>query len=395
MKLIETDILVIGAGPAGSSTAKHAALNGADVILMDKKSEIGAPKRCAEGVSKEGLSKLGIEPNNRWVTKELSGVRLISPNGTDVWMREDQVKLPEAGYILERKVFDKFMAMDAARAGATIMIKTLARGMRKDNNSYIVSCESMGEDFEIKAKIVVGADGPESRVGKWGGLKTAVKPKNMESGIQFEMVGLEMEDPDCIEFYFGSVAPGGYAWIFPKGDDIANVGLGIVSTYTDKSAYEHLLEFVKNCPATKNAQPVELNIGGDPVGGMIKNLVKDHIMIVGDAAGHVNPLTGGGIITALEAGIYAGEVAAAAVKDEDYSKKRLMEYQEKCKTEIGDSFDKYLKTKDYMLSLSDSDLDSIAKAFQNTEFENISTKELIKLLIKVSPKALLKLGKLF
>ena len=395
MKLIETDILVIGAGPAGSSTAKHAALNGADVILMDKKSEIGAPKRCAEGVSKEGLSKLGIEPNNRWVTKELSGVRLISPNGTDVWMREDQVKLPEAGYILERKVFDKFMAMDAARAGATIMIKTLARGMRKDNNSYIVSCESMGEDFEIKAKIVVGADGPESRVGKWGGLKTAVKPKNMESGIQFEMVGLEMEDPDCIEFYFGSVAPGGYAWIFPKGDDIANVGLGIVSTYTDKSAYDYLLEFVKNCPATKNAQPIELNIGGVPLGGMMKTLVSDHIIIVGDAAGHVNPLTGGGIITALEAGIYAGEVAAAAVKDEDYSKKRLMEYQQKCKTEIGDSFDKYLKTKDYMLSLSDSDLDSIAKAFQNTEFENISTKELIKLLIKVSPKALLKLGKLF
>lgn len=395
MKLIETDVLVIGAGPAGSSTAKHAALNGANVILMDKKSEIGAPKRCAEGVSKEGLSKLGIEPNSRWVTKELSGVRLVSPNGTDVWMREDQVKLPEAGYILERKVFDKFMAMDAARAGATIMIKTLARGMRKDYEGYIVSCESMGEDFEIKAKIVVGADGPESRVGRWGGLKTAVKPKNMESGIQFEMVGLEMEDPNCIEFYFGSVAPGGYAWIFPKGDDIANVGLGIVSTFTDKSAYEHLLEFVKNCPATKNAQPVELNIGGDPVGGMLKNLVKDHLMIVGDAAGHVNPLTGGGIITALEAGMYAGEVAAAAVKEDNCSEKRLMEYQEKCKTEIGDSFDKYLKTKDYMLSLSDSDLDSIAKAFQDTEFENISTKELIKLLIKVSPKALLKLGKLF
>jgi len=395
MKLIETDVLVIGAGPAGSSTAKHAALNGAEVILMDKKSEIGAPKRCAEGVSKEGLSKLGIEPNNRWVTKELSGVRLVSPNGTDVWMREDQVKLPEAGYILERKVFDKFMAMDAARAGATIMIKSLARGMRKDYDGYIVSCESMGDDFEITAKIVVGADGPESRVGRWGGLKTAVKPKNMESGIQFEMVGLEMEDPNCIEFYFGSVAPGGYAWIFPKGDDIANVGLGIVSTYTDKSAYEHLLEFVKNCPATKNAQPVELNTGGDPVGGMLKTLVSDHIMIVGDAAGHVNPLTGGGIITALEAGKYAGEVAAAAVKDEDYSEKRLMEYQKKCKTEIGDSFEKYLKTKDYLLSLSDSDLDSIALTFQDTEFENISTKELIKLLIKVSPKALLKLGKLF
>lgn len=395
MKLIETDVLVIGAGPGGSSTAKHAALNGADVILIDKKSEIGAPKRCAEGVSKEGLKKLGIEPNSRWVTKELSGVRLVSPNGTDVWLTEEQVKLPEAGYILERKVFDKFMAMDAARAGATIMIKTLARGMRKDYDGYVVSCESIGEDFEIKAKIVVGADGPESHVGRWGGLKTAVKPKNMESGIQFEMVGLEMDNPDCIEFYFGSVAPGGYAWIFPKGGDIANVGLGIVSTYTDKTAYEHLLEFVKNCPATKNAQPVELNIGGDPVGGMLKTLVSDNIMIVGDAAGHVNPLTGGGIITALEAGMYAGEVAAEAVKEGDYSEKRLKEYQDICKKEIGDSFEKYLKTKDYMLSLSDSDLDSIAEAFQKTEFDNISTSELIKLLIKVSPKALLKLGKLF
>lgn len=395
MELIETDVLVIGAGPAGSSTAKHAALNGAEVILMDKKSEIGAPKRCAEGVSKEGLKKLGIKPNNRWVTKELSGVRLVSPNGTDVWMNDKLVKLPEAGYILERKIFDKYMAMDAARAGATIMIKTLARGMRKDSECYIVSCESMGKDFEIKAKIVVGADGPESRVGRWGGLKTAVKPKNMESGIQFEMVGVEMEDPDCIEFYFGSVAPGGYAWIFPKGDDIANVGLGIVSTYTDKTAYDHLLEFVAKCPATQNAQPVELNIGGDPVGGMLKNLVSDNVMIVGDAAGHVNPLTGGGIITALEAGMYAGEVAAAAVKEDDLSEKRLKEYQKKCKTEIGDSFEKYLKTKEYMLSLSDSELDSIAKAFKNTEFESISTKELIKLLIKVSPKALLKLGKLF
>ncbi len=395
MKLIETDVLVIGAGPAGSSTAKYAAQNGADVILMDKKSEIGAPKRCAEGVSKEGLKKLGIEPDSRWVTKELSGVRLVSPNGTDVWLNDDQVKLPEAGYILERKVFDKFMAMDAARAGATIMIKTLARGMRKDYDSYIVSCESMGESFEIKAKIVVGADGPESRVGRWGGLKTTVKPKNMESGIQFEMAGVEMEDPDCIEFYFGSVAPGGYAWIFPKGDDIANVGLGIVNTVTDKSAYQHLLEFVEKCPATQNAQPVELNIGGDPVGGMLKELVEDNVLIVGDAAGHVNPLTGGGIITALEAGKYAGEVIASAIKEGDHSKNRLKEYEKICKTEIGDSFEKYLKTKDYMLSLTDSELDSIAEAFRETEFEKISTKELVKLLIKISPKALLKLGKLF
>ena len=137
--MIETDVLVIGSGPAGSSAAKHAALGGAKVILMDKKSEIGAPKRCAEGISKKGLAKLGIEPNPRWITKEIDGIRLVSPDGTDVWMTEEEIELPEAGYILERKVFDKYMAMDAARAGAQIKIKTLATGLRRDGDAFIVS----------------------------------------------------------------------------------------------------------------------------------------------------------------------------------------------------------------------------------------------------------------
>ncbi len=388
-------MLVIGAGPAGSSTAKHAATNGIDVVLLDRKSELGTPKRCGEGVSEEGLTQLGIKINSAWVTKKLTGARLVSPNGTDVWMGNDQVKLSEADYILERKIFDKYMAMDAARAGTTIMIKTLARGMRIEDGRYIVKCESMGEEFKIKAKIVVGADGAESRVRRWGGLKKAFKHKNMASGIQYEMVGVEMEDPNCIEFYFGSVAPGGYAWIFPKGDDIANVGLGIVSKFTEKAAYEHLQEFIAKCPTTQNAKPVEMNSGGIPVGGMLKSIVADNLMIVGDAAGQVNPLTGGGIISALKAGKFAGEIGAAAVKDGDYSKKRLKEYEKRCKTEIGTIFKKYLKARNYIQSLSDSDIDSIFKAFQSEEIENISPSEIIKLLVKISPKALFKLGKLF
>ena len=391
----KTDVLVIGAGPAGSSAAKHAALNGADVLMIDKKSEIGAPKRCAEGVSKEGLKKLKIEPSSRWIAKELSGVRMIAPNGSSVWLNEERVKLPEAGYILERKVFDKHMAMDAARAGAKIMVKTLATGLKRDDDSLIISAECMDNSFDIEAKIVIAADGPESRVGRWAGLSTTLKPKNMESCAQFEMAGLQMEDPDSIEFHFGSVAPGGYAWIFPKGDDIANVGLGVLTTKTDKSAYEHLLMFIENCPATQNAQPVELNIGGDPVGGMLKKLVTDNLMLVGDAASQVNPLTGGGIITAMQAGVYAGEVSAAAIATEDYSSKNLKKYQDLCQEDMGKTFKRDLKVKEYLLSLSDNELDSIADAFQDMEFENINTRELIKNLMKASPKAILKLGQLF
>ncbi|BBL60971.1 digeranylgeranylglycerophospholipid reductase [Methanobrevibacter arboriphilus] len=392
--MIKTDVLVIGSGPAGSSAAKHAALGGAKVIVIDKKSEIGAPKRCAEGVSKAGLADLGIEPNVRWVTKELDGVRLVSPNGTNVWLTSDEIELPEAGYILERKIFDKYMAMDAARAGAEIKIKTLAHGMRKEGDAYVVTCEHMGELFEIKANIIIAADGPESRVARWAGLRTATKATNMESGIQFEMVGVEMEKQDVIEFYFGSVAPGGYAWIFPKGDDIANVGLAVITNDTDKTPYEHLKDFVANCPATQNAQAVEFNIGGDPVGGMPKKIYDDNILVCGDAAGQVNPLTGGGIISGMKGGMHAGIVAASAIADGDFSKDRLKEYDKNIRDDIGHEIDKYLKVKDYALSLSDEELDSVADAFQDVEFEKVSTTELVKNLIKVSPKALLKLGKL-
>ncbi|MBI5681332.1 MAG: NAD(P)/FAD-dependent oxidoreductase [Methanobacterium sp.] len=393
--LIETDVLVVGAGPAGSSAAKHAALNGAKVLMIEKKSEIGAPKRCAEGVSKDGLIKLGIEPSSRWITSEIDGIRMVSPGGTDVWLTEDTVKLPEMGYVVERKVFDKFMAMDAARAGADIMLKTLAKGLEIKDGHAFVKAEKMGEEFEIKAKLVIGADGPESRVGRWGGLKTAIKPKHMESGAQFEMVGVEMQNPNALEFYFGSVAPGGYAWVFPKGDDIANVGLAVISTLTEKSAYEHLVEFAKTCPTTKNATAVELNIGGDPVGGILKKIATDNVMVVGDAAGMVNPLTGGGIISGMQGGLIAGEIAAAAIKEDDVSEKRLVEYEKRCEKELGESFDKYIKARDYLDSLADDELDSIAKALNEAEFERISTNELLKVLLKVSPKALLKLGKLF
>jgi len=393
--MLETDVLVIGAGPAGSMAAKHAAMGGAKVLLVDKKSEIGAPKRCAEGVSKDGLKRLGITPDPRWITTEINSVRLVSPNGTDVLLDEEKVKLSEVGYVLERKVFDKHIAMDAARAGAQIMVKTLATGIERTNNHLIVTLEHMDHPFQVQAKIVIGADGPESRVGRWAGLKTGAKPGTMESCAQFEMVGVDMEKSNCIELRFGSAAPGGYAWIFPKGDDVANVGLGVLTPRTDKTAYQHLLEFVDTCPATQKAQPVELNVGGDPVGGLYKDLVTDNVLITGDAAGMVNPLDGGGIISGMTGGLIAGEIAAKAISEENYSKKNLKEYQKRCQKEIGDSFKKYLKAKEYLLSLSDEELDSIADAFQNSDFDRISPTDLVKMLVKVSPKAMLKLGKLF
>lgn len=393
--MIETDILVVGAGPSGSLTAKEAALHGAKVILIDRKSAIGSPKRCAEGVSKNGLAELGIKPDPRWIARDLKGVRLVAPNGTNVWLDNDTIQLPESGYILERKVFDKHMAMDAARAGATIMIKTNATALERVEDGIIITADHFGEEIKIHAHIVIAADGPESKIGRWAGLESSTAPEYMESCAQYEMAGVEMENNRDIALFFGSVSPGGYAWIFPKGDDIANVGLGVLKTHTDKTAIEHLNEFVKNCPETKNAQPVELNVGGDPVGGIIKDRIGDNILVVGDAGGFVNPLTGGGINSALESGVYAGIVAAQAIQEGDYSKKKFKEYVKLTDENIGKNYKKYDKAKEYLLSLNDDELNDIAKEFEKADFSEVNPRSLIKMLVKVSPKALLKLGKLF
>ena len=363
---------------------------------MDKKSEIGAPKRCAEGVSKRTFEILELEADPHWITQEIEGIRLIAPDGTDVWLTNDVVELPEAGYILERKVFDKHLAMEAGREGVEIRIKTQAKGLKKEEDgSYTVTCECMGEVYDINAKILIGADGSESHVAKWAGLKAITKPKHMEAGVQFEMCNAKMERNYVLEFYFGSVAPGGYFWLFPKGDDIVNAGLAIIPEMAEKSAYEYLVDAVNNCYALKDAQPVELNVGGDPVGGLVKEMYNDNIMLCGDAASQVNPLTGGGITSGITGGKLAGQTAAEAIAAGDCSKKFLKKYAELVDEAMGHVMDKYSKACDYLWSLDDDDLNSIAHAFRGLEFTTLGTTELVKALIKVQPSAALKLRKLF
>ena len=394
--MIETDILVIGAGPAGSAAARHASLGGAEVILIDKKSEIGTPKRCAEGIYDHGLEWLGIEPNPQWAVQRINGGTIIAPDGTRLTL--DETILPEKGYIIERKVFDKYMAMDAARAGAKIMIKTLARSIRKEYDSngsyYIVNCEQMGEIIEIKAKIVIAADGPESRVAKWAGINSSTNPKNMMSGIQFEMVGVDCERMDLIELHLGAFASGGYAWIFPKGEDIANVGLGI-SANAPRPAIEYLNDFIDSYPPLKNAKAVELNVGGDPIGGMIDRIYADNLLVCGDAAGQVDPITGGGIILGMLGGMTAGKVAAKAIIDRVYSAERLSEYENEYKEITQNAIPKLEIAREVFLSLDDKDFNQIINAFVGLDYNNMSLNDVLRVFLKISPRLALKFGKLF
>lgn len=390
----EVDVLVIGGGIAGSMAAREASKNGAKTLIVEKKAEIGTPKRCAEGIQEKALENLNIKPDKRWIARRIDSVKLASTDFS-AWFTPENIKTTQKGYILERKVFDKHMTMDAIRAGAEVYIKTEAIDFKRDEEGYIiVTLKHEPETILIKASIVIGADGPEGHVGAWAGLNTKVSSSEMESGAQYEMTNIKLENPDAIEFYFGSMAPGGYAWIFPKGFDCANVGIDISSSKANKTAIEYLDDFILGCDELQGAQPVELNVGGNPLCGVFDKIVTDNVMLVGDAAGCINPVTGGGIDTALESGMIAGRVAAKAIKDGNFKEDAFKEYEDYVEEHIGSKFRKLLKLRDFVYDLEDDDYNAYVKALSKIEMDKLSMNGLIKALIKTSPRKLLKLRKL-
>lgn len=390
MKTYKCDVLVVGGGPAGSNAARYAA-KGADVILIEKKKEIGGPVQCAEGVSQGLFEKLEMKQSNRYISTNIEFVKLISPNGTVIRLDGEKVKYWKSGMILDREVFDKAIAKEAARNGADFLMKTRFVSAKRTSNGVTVKAKQMNEDIQIDAKILIGADGPPSIVAKSLGMDTTVPLRYLESGIQYLMMPMEIEP--CIELYFGDCyAPGGYSWIFPKGDDQANVGLGVLPVKAKETAQYYLDKFIQR-PRFKKAKIVEVNAGAIPVNGPLKEPYMDNLLLAGDAGRFVNPLTGGGIHTAIITGKHAGELAAEAIAKEDYSKDFLKKYNDMWKPDIYEELDKCLKAQEAFMKLTEKDLDSIAETLKDLKLETISTISILKAIIAKNPGLLLKFGK--
>ena len=258
MRTLKCDVVVVGAGPAGAMTAKWAAQGGADVIMIEKRPEIGSPIRCGEGISCSWLDRVGITRDPRWVAREVRGAKIVSPSGHSLVVDEKKFG-SEVGWILDRVLFDKALARDAAVAGVQIMLKTAATGLiREDGKIAGVKAVNHGEEIEIRAKCVVGADGYESQVGRWAGIDTSLKTDDIISCYQYRLTNIDY-DPDFCEFRLGSVAPGGYAWIFPKDENTANVGLGVhlskLKNPGDVKGY--LDQWIASDPRLSKGQPLE------------------------------------------------------------------------------------------------------------------------------------------
>ena len=207
------DVVVVGGGPSGSMAAWEAAKGGASVCMLEKDRDIGYPVRCGEAAGESGLKQF-VDIKDSWVAERITGAKLGSPSGKLV----DVEFKSETGFILNRRVFDYDLSRYAANAGAEVYTKAYVKNISTENGQVNgVVLDYLGEEKKILAKIVIGADGLTSRVGRWAGLKTQVRMKDMESAVQYSVSNVDIEANKMIMYVGKNYAPGGYLWVFPKG----------------------------------------------------------------------------------------------------------------------------------------------------------------------------------
>jgi digeranylgeranylglycerophospholipid reductase len=385
------DCIIVGGGPAGSTFADIASQNGLSVLVLEKDREIGVPVRCGEAVSDKGL-RIFHSVEKEWINSIITRIRLVAPNETAI-----EFDLNESGYILDRKIFDLALAKKAEDNGAIIKTEAYVNGLIFDEDKVVgVTGEYQGESFSLTAKIIVGADGVESRVGRWAGLSTHVKLKDMESAIQKTVTGIDVEN-HIFEFYLSkNWAPGGYLWVFPKGKRSANIGLAISGLYAKegKSAYKYLQEFLNR--KYPNVSTQTMIAGGVPVAKTVKNMVTEGLMLVGDAAHTVNPMTGGGIISGMRSGLLAAETAVSVIKSgQNPTKKYLQKYEKEWHKIGGKNHEKFYRIKESIFRFEDKDLNRIADGIADIPENKRSLFKLFSIAVAKKPSLLLDVARLF
>ncbi len=357
------DVIVVGAGPAGSCCAKKIAEAGFSVIMYDRREELGVPVRCGEGLEQAAEEFIGKIPQ-RAICSFIKGARIYAPNGKFLEVDMTKIEGGRGGYILDRKVFDKWLAHEAIKDGAHCQVDTLITDLIIENGTVKgVKGNFGGDTFEARSNIVVAATGAESPLAQQSGLKTFCKMSLVDTCIEYEMAGVEIEGQknweDFIHLWVGNeVAPRGYQWVFPKGDRSANIGVGILPN--DKhTAYYYNDKFIRSHPGLAKGQILEVKGGLVPVGGFLQDMVTNGFLVCGEAAHHVNPIHGGGIKEAIVSGQLAGDVIVDALRAGDVSKRKLSAFNENWWRIRGNHLRNVEKLREVFEKMSDKDLNEL------------------------------------
>jgi digeranylgeranylglycerophospholipid reductase len=350
------DVVVVGAGPAGSTAAFRLAGRGHRVLIVEEHPKVGQPVQCAGLVSRRVLELAG---SDGFVRARVRGASVFGPSLGSISFKADE---PRA-YVIDRAGLDVYLADRAARAGAEFRTSTrFDHFLRHENGGSVVRLvRGDGPAYELHARLVIGADGVSSAVARAFRLR---RPVEVLPAFEAEFP-VSPGDPDTVEVYLGrTIAPGLFGWWIPDGGGGARVGVAADADGTSaRSYYLRLVEHLGRRFGTPLENPTAFLVSGIPIGA----LPKTHgpgVLLVGDAAAQVKPLSGGGIFTGMRCAELAAEVGHAALDRGDLSESALAPYDRAWRAELGEEFRRALYLRRIFTRLADADLDAIVEALK-------------------------------
>ncbi len=354
------DVVIVGAGPAGGIAAITAAKAGLRTLLIEKHLQIGEPLCCAEGISFCGLNdNIPVDPS--WVDADVERCYLHSPNGTIL-----QFDHPDAGFVLSRRRFEQGLAEIAASHGCEVLTGTEVTGLNRGANGLFdgVRLTCGGSEWLVGCELIIAADGIESMVARWAGIDTTLPTDRLDSAAQFLFDGVPELDPTRMEFYFDTdYAPGGYAWVFPKGNNTANVGLAVAPAVAgSRKAMPMLRDFMKFRFGSSAPTPLKRTVGGIPEFCGRKFMLAKNVMVTGDAARLLDSITGAGIANALWSGRIAAETAVEYLADGHGDLTLLKRYPERWMAVRGRQMRFFLWARQIFLRMTNEDFDAVVGA---------------------------------
>lgn len=325
------DFVVIGAGPGGLLAALNLAKFGPgySIALVDRKDPWQEPVACAEAVHKKDLIDLVGTVPEPWIREEVDGVLFVAPNGTKIKLQQKG-----SGLLIDRALMHKNLAEDCEKNGVHCNFRTRVSSVgHYKNGTRMLKFDGLFKG-EIKARVVIDASGPGLGFGK--GEDIVQGNFDLEPAI-FALVRGAKYPTNYIQMFFGKCyAPGGYAWLFPRDEKVANIGLVIGKDYVkNNSPRKALTSFLR-----KNFPKAEVELikgGGIPCGHSIESFAVNNLFKVGDAANMVNPISRAGILEAMEGGRLAAEAGLKVIELSSESEKinHYLDYKQKWDEKYG------------------------------------------------------------
>jgi len=367
------DVAIIGGGPIGSTLAYKLAKKGYKIAILDKKKEIGIPLQCAGIVSKK-LMDLNEIPDNL-ILNGVKGAYLHSSNNT-LKVEKDCIE----AFIIDRIAYDKFLVERAVDNGVKFFNKYKVTYI--DSDKGIIRCQN---NMEVSAKIIVGADGSKSFVSglineKFNYFNASQylveinssfdKDNSFDKDSSFDKDIINNNTVKFVDLFAISKILPGFLWCIPTSNSSFRVGLFSNNPYKDQK--EILNSFLANDERFKDSSIIEKYHGKIPIFDKNKKIVKDRILLIGDAASQLKPTTGGGLIIGFDTTNIAKDAIVKSLETDNIN--FLKDYEKNFKKKYAKELNYQIKVQKTIENLSDNDLDYMFTKLKEKNAEEIISK---------------------